>query len=224
MGCARPMFIYPWLPNFTSPPQNQTVSVNQLHTECRRPARVNQVLTLSDPLITERGKVTHFKSNFQENLRVIDKQNCSFKEFSRLKKRRSQGFTLKWVQSLQYIYTRRVSEVMYPYSRSAQRQLARFNPSSEMKPEAKAPSPFSSVRLPFTSVIALPTYRLCWTYKCGDGCGLVAPLSAASDLSSLGGFSLTAWYYRPCSSHAFRHPDCLYHFGASPQWWADGSS
>ena len=64
--------------NIISPPQNQTVSVNQLHTECRRPARVNQVLTLSDPLITERGKVTHFKSNFQENLRVIDKQKRGF--------------------------------------------------------------------------------------------------------------------------------------------------
>ena len=89
------MFVYRYLSRFISPPRNQTVSVNQLHTECRRPARVNQVLTLSDPLITERGKVTHFKSNFQENLRVIDKQNCSFKEFSRLKKRRSQGFTLK---------------------------------------------------------------------------------------------------------------------------------
>jgi hypothetical protein len=82
---------------------------------------------------------------------------------------------------------RRVSEVMYPYSRSAQRQLARFYPSSEMEPEAKSPSPFPSVRLPFTSVIAPPTYRLCWTCKCGGGCGLVVPHSAASVLYSLEG-------------------------------------
>jgi alpha-L-fucosidase len=85
---GRVGFLFVFIDYITSPPQNQTVSVNQLHTECRRPARVNQVLTLSDPLITERGKVTHFKSNFQENLRVIDKQNCSFKEFSRLKKKK----------------------------------------------------------------------------------------------------------------------------------------